>query len=445
MQDITPPEDEVPQETPIEEEPHMAPERSIRSIKPTAARVRMTRATPVRSAAHEESIRNTPRTKSRWGMWVAAIVAIVILGGAGILILFPSTNVTLAAHTQVVPFDPSTSFTAVPAGGTTPGSITYATVSQVVEDSAVVAAGGVEHVDEKATGTVVVYNSYSDKSVRLIKNTRFQAANGLIYRIPASVDVPGKKGTTPGSIQVTVFADQTGETYNLAPQDKFTLPGLKSTAEMYAGVYAKSTSAFSGGFSGDRPAVAQSTLDAARSEVRGRLTEKARQLAETAPEDSFAFAGLSNVAFETLAPTNEPGGGVRIHERATVVMPVFPAASFAQSIAQAVSANAEGQSISIKFADGFSATASSTLAQGEMGQKPLVFKLSGKGQLIWNIDTGALTKALAGKDESAFQTIIQGFPAVEEARARITPFWQHSFPADAAKINITVEDPVQPF
>jgi hypothetical protein len=446
MQDITPPEDEPVREEPIDE-PRMMPERSIRNIEPSAARTRLQRGATPRTHAHPHAreAHLPPRPKSRWGVWVAAIVSLVILGGAAALIFFPSTSVAVTPHTQTIPFDAGTSFTAYPEASAAPGTIRYTVISQVFEDSAVVSASGVEHVDEKATGQVTVYNEYSDKPVRLIKNTRFQAANGLIYRIPASVDVPGKTAAGPGTIQVTLFADQTGDTYNLPPQDKFTLPGLKSTADMYAGVYAKSTTAFTGGFSGDRPAVAPATLDAARSEVRGRLNEKAQQLAATAPEGTLAFPGLTNVAYETLPPTNEPGGGVRIHEKATVVMPVFPKDAFAQAIGMAVSASAEGQSLDIRFNDAISASASSTLAIGEMGKQPLEFRLSGTGQLLWRVDGDALAQALAGKEESAFQTIIQGFPGVEEARARITPFWQHSFPKDAAKVKIEIQDPPEPF
>ena len=436
--DITPKDER----SETEDEPRLAPERSIRDIEPSAARVRMQRHAPVRPVSY--AVQPVPR-RSRWGVWIAAIVALVILGGAAALIFFPSTSVAVTPHTQIIPFDAATSFTAYPEAAAAPGTIRYTAISQVFEDSAVVAASGMEKVDEKATGQVTIYNAYSEKPVRLIKNTRFQAANGLIYRIPASVDVPGKTASGPGSIQVTLFADQTGDTYNLPPQDKLTVPGLKSTPDMFNGVYAKSTVAFSGGFSGERPAVPAATLDAARSEVRGRLNEKAQQLAATVPEGSLAFSGLTNVSFETLPPTEEPGGGVRIHEKATVVMPVFPEAAFAQSIGQAVSASAEGQSLMIRFDDAISATASSTLAQGEYGQKPLVFSLSGTGQLVWNVDGAVLAQALAGKEEAAFQTIIGGFPGIEEARARITPFWQHSFPKDPAKVTIEIQDPPQPF
>lgn len=416
----------------------MAPERSIRNIQPTT-RTRTTRTPRDMGEAPQR------RKHGRWGIWIAALAALIVVGGAGALMLFPSTTIDVTPHTQTVPFDPTTQFTAVPENGTVPGSITYAVTTQSFDDSAVVAANGVEHVDEKATGVITVYNSYSASPVRLIKNTRFETPDGLVFRIPASVDVPGKKGTTPGSIDVTVFADQTGVAYNVGPITRLTLPGLKSTPDMYAGVYAKSDAAFTGGFSGDRPAVAQATLDAAVSEVRSRLNEKAMQLAQSVPEGSIAFPGLISISYESLAPTTESDGSVRIHEKATVMMPVFPEGAFSQSIAQAVSANAEGQSISLRFADGVAASTSSALSPSDLGQKPLVFSLSGTGQLVWNVDADALKEALAGREEAAFQTIVQGFPAVEEAKARITPFWKHTFPTDPAGIAITVEAPPQPF
>ena len=44
--------------------------------------------------------------------------------------------------------------------------------------------------------------------------------------------VPGKNGTTPGSIEVTVYADEVGSSYNAAPQTF--IPGFKGT-ERYSG------------------------------------------------------------------------------------------------------------------------------------------------------------------------------------------------------------------
>lgn len=417
-------------------EPEMLPERSIRSIQPSANRLRQV-------PRHDHRIENLsaePRRRSRVGIWIAVMVALIVLLGAVALVLFPSTSVTVTPHTQQISFDASSPFTAYPEASAAAGTIPYSVLSQVFEDSATVQANGTEEVNEPATGTITVYNSYSDQPVRLIKNTRFQTPDGLIYRIPASVDVPGRNGDAPGSIAITVIADQSGPDYNVGPFDRLTLPGLRSTAAMYEGVYGKSTTAFSGGFSGRRPAVSDSVLEAAKAEVRGRLQEKANQLSATAPEGSVAFSGLVAVSFESLPPTEESGGTVRINERATVSVPVFPEARLAQSIGQAVSANAEGQSVSIRFADDLAAAPVGALSAADLGSQPVSFTLAGRGQLVWNVDPEALAGALSTRSEGAFETIIQGFPSIEEARARIMPFWRRSFP-DASNIKVTVEPP----
>ncbi len=444
IQDITP-QGEEPEPKPQREKAPLE-ERSIRDFKPSAARVRLQTPPPrLADVRQEYAAEAVPKKGARWGVWIAALIALIVLVGVAVLILLPSTTITIVPRSHVMPFDATSPLTAYPAASAATGTIPYTIVTQVFEDSTVVAASGTERAEEKATGTVTVYNEYSDQPVRLIKNTRFQSPTGLVYRIPASVDVPGKTAAAPGTITITVFADQTGPSYNIGPTDKFTLPGLKSSAEMYEKVYAKSTQAFSGGFSGERPAVSQSVLDASKTEVRGRLNEKARQLAQTAPNGTIAFPGLMAVSFETLPPTNEAGGGVRIVERATVTMPTFQADSFARSIAQAVSADAEGQMVAISFANDVSAQPVSELMVADLGQQPITFTINGRGQLTWSVDTMALAEALAGREESAFETIIQGFPAVEEARARITPFWKHAFPQSPAKIKVMVEEPQAQF
>lgn len=434
MQDIEP---EGNDPIPSRSDAGAEPTRSIRNIMPTRAR-------PTRRPPEIRDAPPPPPEKRRGrSVWVLALISLVVLGGAAAFIFLPSTSVAIEPRVQVVPFDALSIFTASPQGDGTTG-ITYRVVTETFEDSAVVPANGVEHAEEKATGVVTVYNEYSTDPVKLIKNTRFQTSDGLIFRIPASVDVPGMRGTTPGSIEVTVFADQTGENYNIGPTDKFTIPGLRSTPEMYTKVYARSTTAFSGGFSGDRPAVSTSVLEAARAEVRGRLNEKAQTLHETVGEGSIAFPGLMRVSFETLPPSMD-GSSVRINERAVVKLAVLDAAAFAQTIGQAVSADAEGQSVRIRFSDDVVAQTTEEVTAADIGANPLEFSLSGRAQLIWNIDAAALSEALAGRDESAFETIVQGFPAIERAEARITPLWSSSFPKDPQDIKIDVADPAPTF
>lgn len=373
---------------------------------------------------------------------MAALIGLAFLLGLLALVMFPSTTISVVARTHTVQFDTSTQFVAYPQGATTTNTLVYTVTNESFEESTVVPAGGVQRVEEKAMGTVTVYNSYSDNPVKLIKNTRFQTPEGLIFRIPQSVEVPGKKGSQPGSIEVTLFADQSGEQYNVGPIEKLTVPGLKSTPDMYEGVYAKAPKAFSGGFVGDRPAVAPSTLEAARAELRNRLTEKARSLTKTVPEDALAFPGLYHIAFETLPPTNETGGGVRIGEKATVYIPLFAKTQFAQGIGQSVSADAEGQDLSITFAPETAAEPVQPLSQADLGSQPIQFTLSGRGRVEWVLNADELKKALVGRsrDEAAFKTVIAGFPAIETAEARLTPFWRTTFPSDPASIDVEITE-----
>ena len=436
-QDLSP-EDDSEKNIPIEPRPA----RSIRDFRPSAARVKLqTPPSPRIAETHIDYEQERPR-RSRRGVWIATGIALIVFVGAAAFILYPSTTITVIPHTHVITFDASNPLTAYPSATAAAGTISYTVISQMFEDSAVVQANGTEHAEEKATGTITISNA-TPKEVRLIKNTRFQNSTGLIFRIPASVTVPAMKGAAPGASSVTVFADQTGPKYNIA-SDTFTLPGLKSSPE-FSKVIAKSTTQFSGGFSGDRPAVSPAVLESSTAEVRGRLNEKTQELGRTAPDGSLTFPGLATVTFETLPATSEAGGGVRIHERATVTIPVFSADRFAQSVAQAVSANAEGQAIAIRFSNDVKGQSVGQLNAVDLGKQTITFTLNGRGQLAWTIDEGALSKALAGKSEMVFQSVIQGFPSVDEARARITPFWQHAFPKEAGAIKVTIEQPAGQF
>jgi len=59
-----------------------------------------------------------------------------------------------------------------------------------------------EYVERKAIGKAIIYNNFSDKTQRLIINTRLKTKDGLVYKTRESVDVPGIKKGVPGSVEV---------------------------------------------------------------------------------------------------------------------------------------------------------------------------------------------------------------------------------------------------
>ena len=372
-------------------------------------------------------------------MWGGAGLLLLILAAITFVALRPTT-VTVIPRSQTVTFDQSAHFTAYPAPAIASSTLSFTLQTSDIEDSAVVPTSGTERVSEKAQGSITVFNAYSAQPVKLVKNTRFATLDGLIFRVPADIVIPGKQGSTPGKITVTVFADEAGEKYNVGPVSRFTLPGLKSSPAMYADVYANSSQAFVGGFVGDRPAVAAGAIDTAVAQIRARLEQKARDAVNAVASDTtVVFPSLVQITYESLPQTTEAGGGLRIYERARVLIPVFPADAFAYAIAQSVSADAGPGEVAIKGGAGLTANAGDPAAIA--ADAPLAFTLNGTVQLVWVVDAQALASALAGKDQSAFQTIVTGFPGVQEAHARVEPFWKNSFPADPAAIRIQIEAP----
>ena len=415
-------------------------EKSIRNISVSPRRNAMTqRMNPDMRRSQPQDERTVRKGgQSKLLLWIVAAVSVVVVGIIALLLMLGKTTVTITPRTHQITFDPSTQFTAYPVGQTTTGGVVYTTQTLEFEDSKTVPATGVEKAEDRASGSITVFNAYSDTTVRLIKNTRFEAPGGLVYRIPASVEVPGRKGATPGQITITVFADQAGAQYNIAPTDKFTLPGLKNTPDMYNGVYARSSAAFSGGFVGEKPAVTPAALQEARAEIRGRLETKIQE-SVAGIQNGFAFAALAKIEYESL-PTVADAGGAKVSEKARVVMPVFPSQEFAHAIAQAVSADAADSKVTLKPQGQFGAHISGT-PPNDLGTAPLVFTLTGSALVVWDVDPQAVQQALIGKDQDAFKPIVSTFLGIKDAQANIAPFWSSTFPSDPSKIEITVVNP----
>lgn len=378
-----------------------------------------------------------PRRPSRIWMWAAAILSILILA-ALVLVAFRDTVVRVTPRTHSVVFDEASLFTSYPEASAASGMLVYTVRTVELEDSEVVSASGTVHAEDRASGTITVFNDYSAAPVKLVKTTRFEANGGLIYRVPADVSIPGKAGAVPGQVQVTVVADQPGEKYNIGPVARFTLPGLKSS-DMYTKVYGSSSAAMSGGFAGERPGIASDALESTIALIRDRLEKKAHEAALAQSDDAqISFADLIQIEYQDMPSTPETGGGARIHQKAIVRIPVFARKDFSGAIARSVSTDADGGSVNLT---GDSYTVHQSGTTSILGTEPLQFSLQGEGLLVWSVDSAALSTALAGRDQTAFQSIVTGFPAIQEAKARIEPFWSSSFPKDSSDIKIKIELP----
>jgi len=114
----------------------------------------------------------------------------------------------------------------------------------------------------KAKGKITIYNAFNTSSQILVQNTRFESADGLIFKLDSRITVPGaslKNGEiVPSSIQANVTAAENGVGYNISA-GRFTIPGFKGT-ERFNGFYADSKEKFSGGTDGQSTVVSSIDL-----------------------------------------------------------------------------------------------------------------------------------------------------------------------------------------
>ncbi len=439
VRDITPPPAPEPEEDdadvrsiPINTNPPQ-PERSIRNI-----------AAPARTRSRVSDMRDvppglmgrSPRKSRRW-LWLLAIASVLVLAGL-LVVALRSTTVSVVPRTHALTFEQSVFFTAYPESSAQSGILTYGVQASDIEDSEPVKAQGTVHAEEKASGQVTIFNEFSDKPLKFVKTTRFQTPEGLIFRAPADITVPGKNGATPGQVTITLVADQPGEKYNVGPVARMTLPGLKTAGDEFNKVYAKADAGFAGGFVGEKPGVAPADLQVATAQVRARLADKARESAKAAQTDeTVTFPGLVKVTYLDQ-PTTGEGTEARVHVKAHIEIPVFQKQAFADAVALA-SALAEPGQIRIVPKEGVDANPAATTTN--LGADPLSFSLVGAADVVWRVDSSAIQQALAGKDKAAFEGIVAKFTGVQEAHARVEPFWKSTFPTDPSSITVKVSDP----
>lgn len=377
----------------------------------------------------------------RMGAWLPWLLGSVVVTVAGVLLLnfFAGATVTIVPKQETLPIDEK--FSALKNGSA--ADLSYALMIATSSSALEVSATGEKTVTTKASGRIVIYNEQTVPQ-RLIKNTRFQSPGGKIYRINDSITVP--KGIltsgklTPGSLEVTVYADEAGPEYNSDPVD-FTLPGLK-TSPLFTKVYARSKGPLAGGASGTIKTVSDQDLKQAGEDLRVELETKLRSKArgDLAPFQIVYDHGIMvelGTPLLSKAPASASNKAV-VSLEGKITLVLFKRADLTKAIAKKLVQNYAGEEVlinnleTLQFA--MSPQGGTTLANGTK----LDFTLKGTPELTWVIDEAAIKKALVGISKESFIGILAQYPSVERAQASVRPMWKRSFPDDPNKISVVL-------
>ena len=426
LQDIKP-------SKPSESRPHHPESESTVSM-----RRQPTKRAPEKSGT---SVAIKDKTGGKRHGWLIALAVFILVVAGGLIIGMATGGAEVIVHPKHREPNVNATFTAYQQAQ--PDQLAYTIMTLDAEGERQVKANGTEDAKVKASGTLFIYNKYQSKSIRLVANTRFASPDGLIYRIQDPVVVPGYKkasdGTiTPGVTTAKVYADQVGDTYNIAPA-RFTIPGFKGDPE-YDAVYAESKEAFTGGFDGKRFIIAdadlKSTQEALRTELRNSLLGR---IDAEKPAGFTVFKDAVSFTYQTLPSTAAGSDQATIKEKATMRIPIFKNDDFASFIAAATVPGYEGKSVHIADPSTltFSYTSATTTVSDISAVPSIDFKLTGRPQLIWSYDADKLKADLVGKHKTALNAVLGAYPAIEKAEAVIKPFWQSKFPKKAKDITVT--------
>lgn len=344
-------------------------------------------------------------------------------------------------------------------GDETPGMLTASSTMETKIVQEVLDATGTAQVEEKARGTIRIENAFGAESQKLIKNTRFATPEGLVFRIPEAVEVPGTKTAAdgsriPGVLDVEVIADRAGAQYNIGPTP-FTIPGFAGTSR-FEKITASSASPMIGGFSGVRAVVAPEARAKTEEKLRVDLMKMFTNLKEEAnrphTQSKDTLAGdrtqepivIYDLTSVTYAPIEEEASadGTKVTLTLSGSVPVIriKAEAFADYLASQTLASYDHLPLRLLNPEDLVIT-SKPFSDDLKKELPwegytIHLSVSGTAKFEWLFDTQAFTKDLAGKEEDAFPAILRSYPGISRAEVSIRPFWSSTLPSEVSKITI---------
>ncbi len=390
-------------------------------VMPAAPTRRTTvRRTPPRIVNMDTStVSARKRSPLRW--IVVVLVGIVLVYGIGHM--FKKATVSITHSEEVVTLSNS-EFALMPAtttiAGIPAGTIVYQKKAFDVSATTTVAATGVQQVQNKASGKLVVYND-SASSQLLVATTRFQTPEGLIFRLNKTVTVSAKTNVT-----VDVTADQAGEKYNIGPKT-FTLPGLQGTAKAKT-IYAKSAASMTGGSIGTVAQTSADELSASKGAIHDSIERTALEKATSqVPEGYVLLKGGMTVEFGDLKQVyDQTTKTATLSQTALATIYYLEKLSLTDAIAKKSSA--------------FSASKAmvSTESLSAEIKTPVLLNISGTSTVRADFDENGLTMELAGKTRSEALSVVKGITGVNAVEVSLRPWWERRLP-EAGSIEVKID------
>ena len=316
-------------------------------------------------------------------------------------------------------------------------------IEVVSKESREFSATGKKQLNEKAKGKITIYNEYSTGSQSLIANTRFLSKEGKIFRIRKNITIPGftkpEDEIIPGTVEVEVFAEEAGEGYNIGPTS-FTIPAFQEMGSpKYAGIYARSTAAMSGGSTKEVLVISESDISKAKNALLESLKKKntagiENEIGENdgiindTREDKVVEIKLSNKAGEQV-------------EKGTITIEL-------SSKVLTIRRDDINVLVDGNFGDEFSSNKMKLIPESkkiEYGDpyldddKNIIFPVYVEQEAVKIIDLDQIKKDIVGKDEPELRRFFSEMEGIKTVNISFWPFWVKNVPHSVKKIKIEIK------
>lgn len=301
---------------------------------------------------------------------------------------------------------------------------------------------GKEQVQEKARGQIIIYNNYGSQPQALVATTRFQTPSGLIYRTPTAVTIPGtskdsKGQVIPGQVEITVIADKAGANYNI-PSSDFSIPGFKGTPKATK-IFAKSKTAMTGGFIGERGKVSEVDKAKAETELQKILTAKiAQKLKPQIPDDYLLFDDAIVMNFtETVLPSGDTPDKATFKMTVNATGILFNKEELSKYLASQQVPDYQDEPVAITNWGELKFTLQNKDGLNVNSLEKINFKLEGNGHLVWSFDEKSLKNKLRLASSNNYKEVFdKNFPTIQTASVIFSPPWIRTVPSDENKIKV---------
>ncbi len=300
-------------------------------------------------------------------------------------------------------------------------------------------ATGSDESATKAEGVITVCNEHpSEKPLQLVKDTRFLSSEGeLTYKAAGAFTIPAKTGNNPGCVEVSVIAEEAGESYNIT-SGTFSVPGLIKYSDWYKTVWAelKNGQKIEGGSRSMQRVITEKDIDKAKDLFEEKYLKIAKESLKKNLDEVGTYIYLDEGfkqefdKFIILGSKGDKVDSFKIQATITTKVLIFRKSDIDKFIEKKLLLSEENRAFVPN-------SVFKEFAKDESEENTLILKVSAK--TYPKISEILILNDIKGQEIEDCKSILKSFPEIKSVDIAASLFWKNRLPKNKENINIEID------